>query len=175
MTSLFPPRESLVVTSRLGTGNSRSFFYGVCFPLHLPPTTLAMHIFFQNSLLHSIPFLHSALYYPYLHRCITLHSCILESPAPAPLHHILLYSCTLASCSLASPSPAHVRPSLLHYCTTISCSLALLSAVLMHHHLLHPFPILPAPLHHSLIHASTILSCTLYPHCVHFEPFSGIY
>jgi hypothetical protein len=29
MTSLFPPRESLVVTSRLGTGNSRFFFYGV--------------------------------------------------------------------------------------------------------------------------------------------------
>jgi hypothetical protein len=26
MTSLFPPRDSLVVTSRLGTGNSRSFF-----------------------------------------------------------------------------------------------------------------------------------------------------
>jgi hypothetical protein len=26
MTSLFPPRESLVVTSRLGTGNSQSFF-----------------------------------------------------------------------------------------------------------------------------------------------------
>ncbi len=26
MTSLFPPRESLVVTFRLGTGNSRSFF-----------------------------------------------------------------------------------------------------------------------------------------------------
>jgi hypothetical protein len=31
MTSLFPPRESLEVTSRLGTGNSRTFFYGVCF------------------------------------------------------------------------------------------------------------------------------------------------
>jgi hypothetical protein len=29
MTSLFPPRESLVVTSRPGTGNSRTFFYGV--------------------------------------------------------------------------------------------------------------------------------------------------
>jgi hypothetical protein len=29
MTSLFPPRESLVVTSRLETGNSRTFFYGV--------------------------------------------------------------------------------------------------------------------------------------------------
>jgi hypothetical protein len=29
MTSLFPPRESLVVTSGLGTGNSRTFFYGV--------------------------------------------------------------------------------------------------------------------------------------------------
>jgi hypothetical protein len=29
LTSLFPPRESLVVTSRLGTGNSRTFFYGV--------------------------------------------------------------------------------------------------------------------------------------------------
>ncbi len=27
MSSLFPPRESLVVTSRLGTGNSRTFFY----------------------------------------------------------------------------------------------------------------------------------------------------
>jgi hypothetical protein len=26
MTSLFPPRGSLVVTSRLGTGNSRTFF-----------------------------------------------------------------------------------------------------------------------------------------------------
>ncbi len=26
MTSLFPPRESLAVTSRLGTGNSRTFF-----------------------------------------------------------------------------------------------------------------------------------------------------
>jgi hypothetical protein len=26
MTSLFPPRESLVVTSRLGTGNSRTFY-----------------------------------------------------------------------------------------------------------------------------------------------------
>ncbi len=30
ITSLFPPRESLVVTSRLGTGNSLTFFYGVC-------------------------------------------------------------------------------------------------------------------------------------------------
>jgi hypothetical protein len=29
MTSLFPPRESLVVTSRLGTGNSRTFFFTV--------------------------------------------------------------------------------------------------------------------------------------------------
>jgi hypothetical protein len=29
MTSLFPPRESFVVTSRLGAGNSRTFFYGV--------------------------------------------------------------------------------------------------------------------------------------------------
>jgi hypothetical protein len=28
MTSLLPPRESLVVTSRLGMGNSRTFFYG---------------------------------------------------------------------------------------------------------------------------------------------------
>ncbi len=32
MTSLFPPRESLVVTSWLGTGNSRTFFYGVLDP-----------------------------------------------------------------------------------------------------------------------------------------------
>ncbi len=32
MTSLFLPRESLVVTSRLGTGNWRTFFYGVTSP-----------------------------------------------------------------------------------------------------------------------------------------------
>ncbi len=36
MTSLFPPRESLVVTSRLGTGNARTFFYGVVFPYISP-------------------------------------------------------------------------------------------------------------------------------------------
>jgi hypothetical protein len=29
MTSLFPPRECLVVTYRLGTGNSRTFFFTV--------------------------------------------------------------------------------------------------------------------------------------------------
>jgi hypothetical protein len=29
MTSLISPRESFVVTSRLGTGNSRTFFYGL--------------------------------------------------------------------------------------------------------------------------------------------------
>ncbi len=29
MTSLFPPRESMAVTSRLGTGNSRTFFFTV--------------------------------------------------------------------------------------------------------------------------------------------------
>ncbi len=33
MTSLFPPRESLVVTSRLGPGNSRNFFYGVLYSI----------------------------------------------------------------------------------------------------------------------------------------------
>jgi hypothetical protein len=31
MTSLFPPSESLVVASRLGTGNSRTFFYSVLY------------------------------------------------------------------------------------------------------------------------------------------------
>jgi hypothetical protein len=36
MTSLFPPRESLVVTSRLGTGNSPTFFYGVCYQCVMP-------------------------------------------------------------------------------------------------------------------------------------------
>jgi hypothetical protein len=29
MTSVFPPSESLVVTSRLGMGNLQTFFYGV--------------------------------------------------------------------------------------------------------------------------------------------------
>ncbi len=33
MTSLFPPRECLVVTSRLGTGNLRTFFYGVLYSI----------------------------------------------------------------------------------------------------------------------------------------------
>ncbi len=33
MTSLFPTRESLVVTSRLGTGNFRTFFFTVYFLL----------------------------------------------------------------------------------------------------------------------------------------------
>ncbi len=41
MTSLFPPRESLVVTSRLGTGNSRSFFYGVGSPSRYSPCTVS--------------------------------------------------------------------------------------------------------------------------------------
>ncbi len=35
MTSLFPPRESLVVTSRLGTGNSRTFFLRCVSDLHI--------------------------------------------------------------------------------------------------------------------------------------------
>jgi hypothetical protein len=35
MTSLFPPRESLVVTSRLGTVNSRTFFCGVLLYLYM--------------------------------------------------------------------------------------------------------------------------------------------
>jgi hypothetical protein len=44
MTSLFPPRESLVVTSRLGTENSRTFFYGV-----LLLETLRMHILLNDA------------------------------------------------------------------------------------------------------------------------------
>jgi hypothetical protein len=35
MTSLFPPRESLLVTSRLGTGNSRTFFLRCMLLTHL--------------------------------------------------------------------------------------------------------------------------------------------
>jgi hypothetical protein len=45
MTSLFPPRESLVVTSRLGTGNSRSFFYDVSIIV----TIYGMNIFYFAS------------------------------------------------------------------------------------------------------------------------------
>ncbi len=41
MTSLFPPRESLVVPSRLGTENSRTFFYGVAFAVQ--------HLSYQDS------------------------------------------------------------------------------------------------------------------------------
>jgi hypothetical protein len=35
MTSLFPPRESLVVTSRQGTGNSRTFFLQCMYKTHV--------------------------------------------------------------------------------------------------------------------------------------------
>jgi hypothetical protein len=53
MTSLFPPRESLVVTSRLGTGNSRTFFLLCRFsrrrmiwllPPPLSPPSLSEHV-----------------------------------------------------------------------------------------------------------------------------------
>ncbi len=52
MTSLFPPRESLVVTSRLGTGNSRSFFYGaiptfIYCDLYIP--SIGLHILLQEN------------------------------------------------------------------------------------------------------------------------------
>ncbi len=43
MTSLFPPRKSLVVTSRLGTGNSQTFFL-LC-------TQLLMHSVYANAML----------------------------------------------------------------------------------------------------------------------------
>ncbi len=41
MTSLFLPRESLVVTSRLGTGNSRTFFLRCTPPPRIPNTKLS--------------------------------------------------------------------------------------------------------------------------------------
>jgi hypothetical protein len=54
MTSLFPPRESLEVTSRLGTGNSRPFFYGVSIQItstyifvHRTQLTIEMNVFFS--------------------------------------------------------------------------------------------------------------------------------
>jgi hypothetical protein len=47
MTSLFPPRESLVVTSRLGTGNSRTFFlrcvYNTYIYMHSVHCTMLLH------------------------------------------------------------------------------------------------------------------------------------
>ncbi len=61
MTSLFPPRESLVVTSRLGTGNSRTFFYGVhhCRAYTLPCIHFAMHTLCRE---YSLPCIHSAVH-----------------------------------------------------------------------------------------------------------------
>ncbi len=54
ITSLFPPRESLVVTSRLGTGNSRTFFCTVyCF--------LFFHCFYTAFVQKSFFAQHSAL------------------------------------------------------------------------------------------------------------------
>ncbi len=43
MTSLFPPRESLVVTSRLGTGNSRTFFLRCTYPAILYPVSSILY------------------------------------------------------------------------------------------------------------------------------------
>ncbi len=48
MTSLFPPRESLVVTSRLGTGNSRTFFYGVLWCFSSLGYCQIIHDYFTN-------------------------------------------------------------------------------------------------------------------------------
>ncbi len=52
MTSLFPPRESLVVTSRLGTGKSRTFFLRCrCRRIHLPPCS-QLYLFPRQTLFH---------------------------------------------------------------------------------------------------------------------------
>ncbi len=67
MTSLFPPRESLVVTSRLGTGNSRTFFYGVLY-----------YILYKRSLFSAYKWLFSWLY--------TIHWCFLLADS-------VLYTC----------------------------------------------------------------------------------
>jgi hypothetical protein len=49
MTSLFPPRESLVVTSRLGTGNSRTFFLRCSVHLRFRPTLVHVKFLSQRS------------------------------------------------------------------------------------------------------------------------------
>jgi hypothetical protein len=46
LTSLFPPRESLVVTSRLATGNSRNFFLRCIGKLCRPLCLNKVYIFF---------------------------------------------------------------------------------------------------------------------------------
>ncbi len=56
MTSLFPPRESLVVTSRLGTGNSRTFFLR-CMLSHL-----IISFFLPKSLLYQLSVLKFKLF-----------------------------------------------------------------------------------------------------------------
>ncbi len=61
MTSLFPPRESLVVTSRLGTGNSRSFFLR-CIPCCFQQLK-ALPMFFSNI---SLPNIWRVIYKSYL-------------------------------------------------------------------------------------------------------------
>jgi hypothetical protein len=117
--------------------------------------TLALHIFFQHYLQNPIPFLHSTLYYPHLHRRITLHSCTL-----APLHHTLRHSCitlfctlTILSSSVAQPSSALLHHPVLHPCITLSCTLAPF--------LLRLTSSSPAHLHLSLLHYCTTISCSL--------------
>ncbi len=57
MTSLFPPRprESLVVTSRLGTGNSRTFFLR-CNLVTVSQSKLSLQLISFRSTIHSFPY-----------------------------------------------------------------------------------------------------------------------
>ncbi len=131
--------------------------------------TLALHIFFQHYLLHSTPFLHSALYYPHLHRRITLQSCTLAQISLAPLHKSILLPRTTLSNSVAQPSPASLNHPLQHPCTTFSCTLIPLPLAALHHpplHLCIPLSwIISLPsfsvLHYPLLYSCTIIYCTL--------------
>jgi hypothetical protein len=53
MTSLFPPRESVVVTSRMGTGNSRTFFLRCTYMvLHILVVIIEFFHYLLSELIH---------------------------------------------------------------------------------------------------------------------------
>ncbi len=96
MTSLFPPKESLVVTSRLGTGNSRTFFlrcrrHSVKTEMHSVKETPCSYI---AGTVPTHPFAFFNIFHPWVLQKKNLNSPVLMGPEP-----IYTYIHTYSRCS----------------------------------------------------------------------------
>ncbi len=106
MTSLFPPRESLVVTSRLGTGNSRTFFLRCSWSPYVSQSCfVSFRWHLKGSNLPSVPTLAAPPSYPPL-RVGSSHP---NHPPPPKLHPLwsppALSLPSIPSCPPPLPTP----------------------------------------------------------------------